>query len=211
MMARAEEAMARQRPLDWSAPFEALQVGQRFQSEPRQVREADVLGFCALSGDWHPQHWDATWASRSAFGERIAHGMLVLSLAVGLVPFDPGRVRALRRIGDTVFKRPVRFGEQVAVSAEVSALKPVDEQAGLVEVRLAVKGGQGALVARGSVQVLWSCEHAAQKDDRFSYWNDAVPDTDGNGFPGVAGDAPGRSAESRAPGAAIGRFVAVPL
>lgn len=172
-------------PLDWSAPFEALRVGQRFQSQPRRVCEADVIGFCALTGDWHPQHWDAPWAARSAFGERIAHGMLVFSLAVGLVPFDPDRVRALRRVGETVFKRPVRFGEQIVVSAEVSSLKPVDEQTGLVEVRLSVKGGQGALAVRGSVQVLWSCERASRNGDGLAYWRDAVPESPADRFVAV--------------------------
>ena len=47
------------------------------------------------------------------FGERIAHGLLVLSIAAGLVPFDPQRVIALRRVRDVVFKRPVRFGDTI--------------------------------------------------------------------------------------------------
>ena len=46
----------------------------------------------ALTGDFHPQHVDAEWAAESPFGERIAHGLLVLSYAAGLVPFDPERV-----------------------------------------------------------------------------------------------------------------------
>ena len=49
-----------------------------------------MVAFSALTGDWHPQHSDAVWAADSAFGERIAHGMLIVSFAVGLVDFDPG-------------------------------------------------------------------------------------------------------------------------
>src|SRR5204863_9782764 len=85
--------------MNFSAPFEQLAEGESFVSRGRTVTEADVVAFAALTGDWHPQHADAHWARDSAFGERIAHGMLIVSFAVGLVPFDPDRVVALRRIG----------------------------------------------------------------------------------------------------------------
>src|SRR3954467_6595109 len=91
-----------------SQPFDDLVEGTAFATRGRTVTEADVVAFAAQTADWPPQHTDAAWAADSAFGERIAHGMLVLSYAVGLVPFDPDRVIALRRIGDVVFKRPVR-------------------------------------------------------------------------------------------------------
>src|SRR5487761_2426991 len=89
-------------PIDWSAPFDELFVGQRFRTSRRAVGETDLMVFSALTGDWHPQHTDPQWAARSPFGERIAHGMLTVSLGVGLVPLDPDRVVALRRLGDVV-------------------------------------------------------------------------------------------------------------
>ena len=55
----------------------------------RTITEADVVSFAALTGDWHPQHADAEWASQGRFGERVAHGMLVLSYALGLMPLRP--------------------------------------------------------------------------------------------------------------------------
>lgn len=164
--------MPDEQQLIWSAPFEHLREGQRFRSQAKQVREEDVIAFCALSGDWHPQHWDAKWAQTSPFGERIAHGMLILSLAVGLVPLQPQRVRALRRVGETVFKRPLRFGEEISVTAEVAALRSVDQSTGLVDLSLAIRNGDDALVARGSVQVLWA---AAQRQED-SFWGDAIPE-----------------------------------
>lgn len=166
--------------LRWSAPFERLELGQRFASEARTVTESDVSVFCALTGDWHPQHWNAEWAARSAFGERIAHGMLVLSLAVGLVPFEPERVRALRRVGDAVFKRPVRLGDEISLAVEIAALRPIDERAGLVDLRLAIRNREQALVCRASVQVLWAGGGAAgggaARGGKADYWERAVPD-----------------------------------
>jgi 3-hydroxybutyryl-CoA dehydratase len=142
--------------MQWADSFDALTVGDRFRSGERAINETDVMVFSALSGDWHPQHSDTEWAASSPFGERIAHGMLVLSLAVGLVPFDPERVLALRRINDVVFKRPVRLGERISVSCELSVLRPIDTKAGLVDFSWSVSNQESALVARAAVQVLWS-------------------------------------------------------
>ena len=68
------------------------------ESSGRTVTEYDVVSFASLTGDWHPQHADAAWAAESPFGRRIAHGMLVISYALGLLPIDPRVVMAPRLI-----------------------------------------------------------------------------------------------------------------
>src|ERR671927_1519986 len=102
-------------PSLFSSGFDELTEGARFTTRGRTVSEADVVAFAGLTGDYHPQHTDAEWSAQGPFGERIAHGMLVLSYAAGLVPFDPERVVALRRVGDAVFKAPVRLGDTIHV------------------------------------------------------------------------------------------------
>jgi acyl dehydratase len=138
-----------------SEPFEHLREGDRFSSRGRTITEGDVHAFAAQTGDLHPQHTDADWASRSPFGERIAHGMLVLSYAVGLVGFDPERVLALRRISDAVFKRPVRFGDSIHVEGSVLSLRDVDDAAGLVTIALVIVNQEGRTVCRARVEALW--------------------------------------------------------
>ena len=141
--------------LNWSCPFEELEAGQAFTTRGRTVTEADVVGFAALTGDWHPQHTDAVWAKESAFGERIAHGLFVISLAGGLVPFDPERVVALRRIDDAVFKRPVHLGDTIRVRGMITALQPVSDDAGLVTFAWTVVNQEGRTVVRARVDVVW--------------------------------------------------------
>ncbi|HEX4107867.1 MAG TPA: MaoC/PaaZ C-terminal domain-containing protein [Solirubrobacteraceae bacterium] len=136
-------------------PFDALQVGDGFQGRGRTVTEADVVAFAGLTGDYHPQHTDQQWASASAFGERIAHGMLVLSFAVGLAPIDPEYVLALRRVEDAVFKRPVRLGDTIRLDGQISELKPLSEDAGLVTWAWTIRNQDAELVMRAKVQVLW--------------------------------------------------------
>jgi 3-hydroxybutyryl-CoA dehydratase len=144
--------------MSWWAPFEALETGQEFTSRGRTVTEADVVAFASLTGDWHPQHADAEWAAASPFGERIAHGMLVISLAAGLVPFDPGRVVALRRVADATFKRPVRFGDTVHVEGRIKELSPGSEEAGVVTFAWNVVNQDGDTVCRATIDVLWRRE-----------------------------------------------------
>jgi 3-hydroxybutyryl-CoA dehydratase len=141
--------------LQWSAPYESLEAGQAFTTRGRTVTEADVVGFAALTGDWHPQHSDARWAADSPFGERIAHGLLVVSLAVGLVPFDPERVVALRRVSDATFKRPVRLGDTLHVSGRVTDVAPMGDDAALVTMAWTVLNQDERAVCRARVEVLW--------------------------------------------------------
>jgi 3-hydroxybutyryl-CoA dehydratase len=150
--------------ISWWAPFEALEPGQEFVSRGRTVTEADVVAFASLTGDWHPQHSDAEWAAGSPFGERIAHGMLVVSLAAGLVPFDPGRVVALRRVCDATFKRPVRFGDTLHVEGRVDAVSEVSDEAGLVTLAWSVVNQDARAVCRAKVEVLWRRNGAAEAD-----------------------------------------------
>lgn len=141
--------------VDFSAAFEALSPGRSFTTRGRTITEADVVGFAAITGDWHPQHSDAAWASESTFGERIAHGMLVVSYAVGLLPIDPDRVVALRRLTDIVFKRPVRIGDTMHVEGQIAAKRPVTDDTGLVTLDIAVKNQRDELACRGRIDALW--------------------------------------------------------
>ena len=151
--------------MNWSAPFEELHEGARFATRGRTITEADVVGFAALTGDWHPQHADAEWARSSAFGQRIAHGMLVVSFAVGLVPLDPERVIALRRVRDAVFRRPVRLGDTIRAEGRVAKLTPAGEDAGLVTLAIDVLRQDDRRACAAQVEVLWRGDPVAAAED----------------------------------------------
>jgi 3-hydroxybutyryl-CoA dehydratase len=161
--------------LDFSAPFERLELGARFATRGRTITETDLVSFAALTGDWHPQHADATWAAQSRFGERIAHGMLIVSYAVGLLAFDPERVVALRRIADVVFKRPLRIGETITVEGRLAELAVLDDQVGLVGCALSILNQDGALVCRARLDVIWRREQPAIALEPFSRDGGVVP------------------------------------
>jgi 3-hydroxybutyryl-CoA dehydratase len=138
-----------------STPSPSLPAtGERFVTSARTIDEADIMSFAELTGDMHPQHTDPDWAASSRFGERIAHGLLVVSCAVGLVRFDPQRVVALRRVGDVVFKLPVKVGDTVHVEGQVLGSRVLDEENELVEYRWKVVNRDGRMVLRMNVEVV---------------------------------------------------------
>jgi acyl dehydratase len=128
----------------------------------RTITEADVVAFASLTGDHHPQHTDASWAERGPFGERIAHGMLVLAYAVGLVDFDPERIVALRRIEDVVFKRPVRLGDTIHVDV---ALVRENDGRGTEAYEWRVRNQDGKLVLRAIVEAVVARETREPVED----------------------------------------------
>jgi acyl dehydratase len=107
--------------------------------------------------------------------------MLTLSLAVGLVPLDPERVLALRRVGDVVFKRPVRLEESICVDGEIAALSPIDEHAGLVSLGWAIRNQSDALVCRARVDVLWRREGSRAQGAVEAFWHEEITAGSGPG------------------------------
>jgi 3-hydroxybutyryl-CoA dehydratase len=118
------------------------------------VGEDDIRAFAALTGDTHPQHVDPDWAAESRFGEQIAHGLLVLSRAVGLMHLDPDRVVALRRVRDAVFKRPVKIGDVIRAESETIGARRVDADHELAEVRLRIVNQDDQVVLRATLELL---------------------------------------------------------
>lgn len=143
--------------------FDELEDGAHYETPARTLGESDIASFAQLTGDFHPQHVDAVWAEQSPFGGRIAHGLLVLSWAAGLVPFDPTRVVALRAVRDVVFKRPAFPGDTLHVEGKIESRTPIDEKLGLVTTTWRIVNQRGSGVARARVEVLWRREGAASE------------------------------------------------
>jgi 3-hydroxybutyryl-CoA dehydratase len=146
--------------------FDHLEAGVAFTTAARTITESDLVSFAALTGDRHPLHTDARWAEASPFGKRVAHGMLVLSYALGLMPFDPSRVVALRGVEGVVFKRPAYIGDTIRVEGEIESLEPVDAAVGMVTCGWRVRNERDEVLARARLKVLWRRdEDAGERED----------------------------------------------
>ena len=81
--------------------------------------------------------------------------MLLLSYCVGLVPFDPAYVMALRGFERIAFKRPVRIGDTIRVEGELDSTKELDQATGLVVFNWKVVNQHDEVVALAKARVVW--------------------------------------------------------
>ena len=136
--------------------FEDLRVGEEFRSPGRTITETDIVLFAGLSGDYNVIHTDAEHMKSSLFGERIAHGLLVLSIQQGLLERAmPGRARESCVGLKWKFKGPVKIGDTLHVRARISATQDSDKPDwGLVTVEREVVNQLGEVVQAGETQHL---------------------------------------------------------
>jgi acyl dehydratase len=104
--------------------WDDLTEGDEAISAGRTITETDVVNFCGLSGDFNWFHTDAERAKESVFGQRVAHGMLVASIATGLQveKMEPKiATAAFMGLGDWQFRAPVFFGDTIRVKRTIGA------------------------------------------------------------------------------------------
>jgi acyl dehydratase len=138
--------------------FEDVEVGFRFETPARTVTEADLVAFAGVSGDFNPLHTDGVFAAGSIYGERIAHGALVVSLATGLrqrVGLFDGTLMGLLEIRSWRFLAPVRIGDTIHVVSEVTELRETSKpDRGIMVQRIDVVDQHDAVVQRGELVML---------------------------------------------------------
>ncbi len=104
-----------------------LHVGMAFRSPGRTITDADLVGFAGLTGDYSELHTSDVYAKSSQFGRRVAHGMLGLAYAHGLMWARTGELRqtaiAFLGISDWRFLEPIYVGDTIFVNYEISELR----------------------------------------------------------------------------------------
>lgn len=123
--------------------FEQIQIGDRQVTKGRTITEADLSSFASLTWDTYSLHTDAEYAKKTIFGERIAHGMLVLSYALGLLSQEPSTLLAFYGIDNLRFIAPTKVGDTIRVEAAVVAKEDKGLKGGVVASRLLVKNQRG--------------------------------------------------------------------
>jgi 3-hydroxybutyryl-CoA dehydratase len=138
--------------------FEDFELGMKVASAGRTVTEHDVAAFAGLSGDFNQIHTDAEFARATPFGQRIAHGLLGLSIASGLAVQTGilgANVIAFREVGEWKFVKPVFIGDTIRVEMEVVETKAFPRLGGgLVTILANVQNQGGETTMKGTWTVL---------------------------------------------------------
>ena len=138
--------------------FEDFSAGQVFLSQARTVTETDVVTFAGWSWDTNPVHTDAVSAGSGRYGQRIAHGVLGLSVALGLtsrIGVFEGCSIALLGIDDWRFRRPLRIGDTVRCRVEVLDTRLTSRgDAGILRRRLTLLDQDDAVLQDGEIGLM---------------------------------------------------------
>ena len=129
--------------------FEDYQIGSSHQSHGRTITEADIVLHAGQTGDFYPHHMDAEFCKTQPFKERIAHGTLILSVAVGMLAGEINEVAMSYGYEGIRFLKPVFIGDTItakATIAEKREYKKSPEQFGLVDEKVEVTNQSGELV-----------------------------------------------------------------
>jgi len=99
--------------------FEDYEVGEFRKTLGRTITESDIVIHAGQTGDYFPHHMDAEWVKTQPFGRRIAHGTLIMSIAVGMTASDVNPQAMSYGYDKVRFIKPVFIGDTITVRAEV--------------------------------------------------------------------------------------------
>ena len=138
--------------------FEEFEIGMTIVSAGRTITESDIVIFAGLSGDFNQIHTDAEYSKASLAGQRIAHGLLCLSIASGLAVrtgFMDGTVQFFREVAEWKFIKPVFIGDTIHVVVTVLETKDLRRMgSGLVVLDVDVHNQRDESVMRGIWRIL---------------------------------------------------------
>jgi acyl dehydratase len=100
--------------------FEDYEIGEYRETMGRTITEADIVIHAGQTGDFFPHHMDAEWVKTQEFKRRIAHGTLILSVAIGMTATDINPVAFSYGYDRVRFIKPVFIGDTITVKATIA-------------------------------------------------------------------------------------------
>lgn len=133
--------------------FEDYDIGAVRRTLGRTITEADIVIHAGQTGDFYPHHMDAEWCRTQPFGQRIAHGTLIFSVAVGMTAGNVNPEAFSYGYDRLRFIKPVFIGDTITVSVSIKEKKdsPKSPDHGIVVELCQVTNQRGETVL--------ACEH----------------------------------------------------
>jgi acyl dehydratase len=142
--------------------YDDLHVGLSFRSPGRTITDADLVGFAGLTGDYSELHTSDVYAKASQFGRRVAHGMLGLAYAHGLMWARTGELRptviAFLGMSDWRFVAPIFIGDTIFVNYVITEIRDSSSRPtqAIVTFDVEVVDQDGRLLQKGKKAILAS-------------------------------------------------------
>ncbi|MCE5334960.1 MAG: MaoC family dehydratase [Desulfobacteraceae bacterium] len=130
--------------------IEELKIGDSAEFT-KTLTESDICLYAGITGDFNPAHIDETYAGKTRFKGRVAHGMLVaglVSAVLGTRLPGPGTIYLKQ---DLKFHLPVRIGDTITARVEITSIVP---RRNLAYLRTTCSNQDGKLVLDGEAVVM---------------------------------------------------------
>ncbi len=133
--------------------YDELAVGDRRSFRGVTITDWHIQGFAGVTGDHYVLHTDDEYARTTPFGQRVAHGLLVLSAGAGCIPLEPGHVVALLGMDEVRFLKPTVIGDTIHPEMEVVSRRD-SGPGGIVEIDERIVNQRGEIVCTTRIKVL---------------------------------------------------------
>lgn len=133
--------------------FEDYEIGEYRETMGRTITEADIVIHAGQTGDFFPHHMDAEWVKTQEFKRRIAHGTLILSIAIGMTATDINPVAFSYGYDRVRFIKPVFINDTITVKATIAEKRdhPKRSDNGYLVEQIEVFNQDG--------QIVLACQH----------------------------------------------------
>lgn len=100
--------------------FGDYETGSTRETGGRTITETDIVLHAGQTGDFYPHHMDAEWCASQDFKQRIAHGTLIFSIAVGMTAGVINPEAFSYGYDHLRFIKPVFIGDTIRVRVKIS-------------------------------------------------------------------------------------------
>ncbi len=129
--------------------WEEYEIGYTRTSTGRTITESDIVIHAGQTGDFYPHHMDAEFAKSTPFGQRVAHGTLILSVGVGMLANEINDAAFSYGYDRVRFIAPIFIGDTIISKAEIVAKREhakSPEKYGIVDEQVTVTKQSGEVV-----------------------------------------------------------------
>ena len=103
-----------------STYFDDYHLGAERVTLGRTITETDIVIHAGQTGDFYPHHMDAEWCKTQEFGQRVAHGTLIFSIAVGMTAGAVNPVAFSYGYDKLRFIKPVFIGDTITCKVAIA-------------------------------------------------------------------------------------------
>lgn len=136
--------------------FDEIKVGDERLSPRVTVTESHILAYAGVSGDFSPLHMDDEYAKSTHYGQRVAHGLMGLSLTDGLKVQSAFFQDGIALGWTWRFKAPIKIGDTLQLKFRVADKRPSKSrpEMGIVIVAMQLMNQRGEIVQEGDHQLM---------------------------------------------------------